>query len=65
MVNMPRRDNTIANSRNRCSYECRSWIVMRIDLPLATYPVSQRPFGLANVRFCPIHFLSFVFADDA
>ena len=46
------RDKTTANSRDRCSYECRCWIVVLIDLPLATDPVSPRPSRLANVRYC-------------
>ena len=53
-ISTPRCDKTTANSRDRCSCECRSWIVGRIYLPLATDPVSPRPSMLANARYCII-----------
>ena len=55
-VSTPRRDKTMTNSLDRCSCECRSWIVARIDLPLATDPFSPGPSRLANVRYCLIRF---------
>ena len=51
-MSTPRRDKATANSRDRCSCRRKSWIVLRIDLPLATEPVSPRPSRLANVRYC-------------
>ena len=53
-MSTPMRDKTTVNSRDRCTYECRSWIVVRIDLPIATDPVSPRPSRLANMRYCLI-----------
>ena len=53
----PKRDNTTANSRDRCSCERRSWTVVRIDLPLAIDPVSPRQSRLDNVRHCLIRLL--------
>ena len=49
-MNTPSRDNPTAKSCDRCSYECKFWIVVLINLPLATDPVSTRPSRLANVR---------------
>ena len=57
-ISTPRPDKTTANSRDRYSYECRCWIVVRIDIPLATNLVSLRPSRLANVRYCLIFFVS-------
>ena len=37
-MDAPRRDDPTANSRDKYSYECWCWIVVRIDLPLATDP---------------------------
>ena len=37
---------------------------MRIDLPLATEPVSLRPSRLANVRYCLIRLRLFRNVDD-
>ena len=53
-VSTPRHDKTTANSRNRCSYECRIWIVVRIDLLPATELVSPRPSRLVHMRYCLI-----------
>ena len=53
-MSTPRRDKATANSRDRCNCRRKSWIVLRIDLPLATDPVSPRPSRLANVRYCLI-----------
>ena len=54
IMNTARRGNTSANNPDRCSCEHRSWIVVRIDLPLATDPVFPSPSRLANVRYCLI-----------
>ena len=54
VMNTPRRDNRAAKSRERCSYKHMSSIVLRIDHPLATDPVSPCPSRLDNVRYCLI-----------
>ena len=63
-ISTPRCDKTTANSRDRRSCRRKSWIVMRIDLPLATDPVSPRPSRLANVRYCLIRLFLFRTVDD-
>ena len=54
IISARRRNGTTANSRDRCSYERRGLIVVRIDLPLAIEPVSPRPSRLANMKHCRI-----------
>ena len=58
IIGATRPDESTANSRNRCSSEYKRLIVVRIDLPLATDPVSPNPSRLANLRHCLIPLLS-------
>ena len=53
-MNTPRRNNRTGNSRDRFSYECRCWIGVRMELPLATKTVSTCPSKLVNVSYCLI-----------
>ena len=53
-MSTPRRYNITANSRDRYGYECRCWIVLRINIPTATDPVSPRQSRSANVKYCLI-----------
>ena len=51
IINTPRRDNPTANRTEKLSHECKRWIVVGIDLPLAMDRVSPRPSRLANVKY--------------
>ena len=57
IINMQSETISLANSRNRCNCRRKSWTVVRIDLPLATDPVSPRLSRLTNVRYCLIRLL--------
>ena len=58
------RDNPTANSRDRCSHKYMSLIVVRIDLPLHTDPVSPSPSRLTNLKYCLNILPYFVVCDN-